>query len=231
MCLAKAEKKPMTFDSWLDEILEGGDEFGLLGPKNHKDPHESQLGIADKDSLELLPTSSETTEPKPRVKTWRDEPEEHEIPKSLDEILNSPLAKELYERTTGIAIYAPKRIRHVTQSKRRRVPDYIARPVRCLNFEHARELFDNVRLATKSGKLNVKAIKTLETFDVDEGSLFTFKGLLVCVAYKPEMKVRNGRRDCRLRVFYSNGKSNDPLLSSFRNALRKDKTAQVILGL
>lgn len=45
---------------------------------------------------------------------------------------------------------------------------------------------------------------------------------------KSEMSARDGSRDHRLRVIFTNGTESDPLMSSFRKSLNDDKTARLV---
>ena len=160
-----------------------------------------------------------TAEPPPPERGWREEPEEGEIPASLDDILDDE------ELDVSDALTA---IRHVTPAEDRLVPDHRAEFYTCHDFDRFREMFERTQTALVAGDREVRPINFNEEVRVDEGALFIRKGLLTYVAEKAEMTARAGKRDHRLRIIFSNGMESDPLLSSFRKALADDPTARAI---
>jgi hypothetical protein len=160
-----------------------------------------------------------TAEPPPPERDWREEPEEGEIPASLDDIFDDEELDVSDALTT---------IRHVTPAEDRLVPDHRAEFYPCHDFDRFREMFERTQAALEAGDREVRPINFNEEVRVDEGSLFIRKGLLTYVAEKAEMTARAGKRDHRLRIIFSNGMESDPLLSSFRKALADDPTARAI---
>ena len=160
-----------------------------------------------------------TAEPPPPEWDWREEPEEGEIPASLDDIFDDEELDVSDALTT---------IRHVTPAEDRLVPDHRAEFYPCHDFDRFREMFERTQAALEAGDREVRSINFNEEVRVDEGSLFIRKGLLTYVAEKAEMTARAGKRDHRLRIIFSNGMESDPLLSSFRKALATDATARAI---
>ena len=160
-----------------------------------------------------------TAEPPPPERDWREEPEEGEIPASLDDIFDDEELDVSDALTT---------IRHVTPAEDRLVPDHRAEFYPCHDFDRFREMFDRTQAALEAGDREIRSINFNEEVRVDEGSLFIRKGLLTYVAEKAEMTARAGKRDHRLRIIFSNGMESDPLLSSFRKALADDPTARAI---
>lgn len=177
--------------------------------------------LADVDRNGLLSggTLALTAETAPPERDWREEPEEGEIPASLDDIFDDEELDVSDALTT---------IRHVTPAEDRLVPDHRAEFYPCHDFDRFRELFERTQAALESGEREVRPINFNEEVRVDEGSLFIRKGLLTYVAEKAEMTARAGKRDHRLRIIFSNGMESDPLLSSFRKALADDPTARAI---
>lgn len=177
--------------------------------------------LADLDRNGLLSggTLALTAEPAPPERDWREEPEEREIPASLDDIFDDDELDVSEALTT---------IRHVTPAEDRLVPDHKAEFYPCHDFDRFREMFERTQAALESGEREVRPINFNEEVRVDEGSLFIRKGLLTYVAEKAEMTARAGKRDHRLRIIFSNGMESDPLLSSFRKALADDPTARAI---
>jgi hypothetical protein len=177
--------------------------------------------LADEDRNGLLSGApfALTVEPPPPERDWREEPEEGEIPASLDDIFDDDELDVSDALTT---------IRHVTPAEDRLVPDHRAEFYPCHDFDRFREMFERTQAALEAGDREVRPINFNEEVRVDEGSLFIRKGLLTYVAEKAEMTARAGKRDHRLRIIFSNGMESDPLLSSFRKALADDPTARAI---
>jgi hypothetical protein len=177
------------------------------------------LADVDRNGLLSFGPFALTAEPPPPERDWREEPEEGEIPASLDDIFDE-VGLDVPEALTTI--------RHVTLAEDRLVPDHRAEFYPCHDFDRFREMFERTQAALESGEREVRPINFNEEVRVDEGSLFIRKGLLTYVAEKAEMTARAGKRDHRLRIIFSNGMESDPLLSSFRKALADDPTARAI---
>lgn len=177
------------------------------------------LADVDRNSLLSGGPFSLTAVPAPPERDWREEPEEREIPASLDDIFDDEELDVSEALTT---------IRHVTPAEDRLVPDHRAEFYPCHDFERFRDMFTQTQAALEAGEREVRSINFNEEIRVDEGSLFIRKGLLTYVAEKAEMTARAGKRDHRLRIIFSNGMESDPLLSSFRKALADDPTARAI---
>lgn len=177
--------------------------------------------LADLDRNDLLSGGHLvlTAEPPPPDRDWREEPDQGEIPASLDDIFDDDELDVPEALTT---------IRHVTPAEDRLVPDHRAEFYPCHDFDRFRQMFERTQAALESGEREVRPINFNEEVRVDEGSLFIRKGLLTYVAEKAEMTARAGKRDHRLRIIFSNGMESDPLLSSFRKALADDPTARAI---
>ncbi len=177
--------------------------------------------LADVDRNDLLSGGHLvlTAEPPPPDRDWREEPDQGEIPASLDDIFDDDELDVPEALTT---------IRHVTPAEDRLVPDHRAEFYPCHDFDRFRQMFERTQAALESGEREVRPINFNEEVRVDEGSLFIRKGLLTYVAEKAEMTARAGKRDHRLRIIFSNGMESDPLLSSFRKALADDPTARAI---
>lgn len=177
--------------------------------------------LAEEDRNGLLSdgTFSLHAEPAAPERDWRDEPEEDEVPTSLDDIFDDEDLDVSDAFTT---------IQNVTRAEDRLVPDHRAEFYPCHDFDQFRDMFARVQAALEAGEREVRPINHKEEIRVDEGSLFIRKGLLTYVAEKAEMTARAGKRDHRLRIIFSNGTESDPLLSSFRKALAEDTTARAI---
>jgi hypothetical protein len=160
-----------------------------------------------------------TAEPPPPDRDWREEPDQGDIPASLQDIFDDEELDVSEALTT---------IRHVTPAEDRLVPDHRAEFYPCHDFDRFRKMFERTQVALEVGEREVRPINFNEEVRVDEGSLFIRKGLLTYIAEKAEMTARAGKRDHRLRIIFSNGMESDPLLSSFRKALADDPTARAI---
>lgn len=187
------------------EIFAEEDRNNLLGLAILEDDQ-----VESKIALEPVP---------PPVRDWREEPEEDEIPASLDDIFDDD-ALDL--DASFIAV------KNVTPAADRLVPDHRAEFYPCHDFEVFEELFQTMQAALDAGEREVQPVRHNEMIEVHEGSFFIRKGLLTYVAEKAEMTARAGKRDHRLRIIFSNGTESDPLLSSFRKALADDPTARII---
>lgn len=179
----------------------------------------ADLVDVDRNGLISVAPLALTAEPAPPERDWREEPDEREIPASLDDIFDDD-GLDVSEALTTI--------RHVTPAEDRLVPDHKAEFYPCHDFNRFREMFERTQAALESGEREVRPINFNEEVRVDEGSLFIRKGLLTYVAEKAEMTARAGKRDHRLRIIFSNGMESDPLLSSFRKALADDPTSRAI---
>ena len=180
---------------------------------------ETNLTEEDRNGLLSDGTFTLSAEPAAPERDWRDEPEEGEVPASLDDIFDDEELDVSDAFTT---------ITNVTRAEDRLVPDHRAEFYPCHDFDQFRDMFARVQAALEAGEREVRPITHNEEVRVDEGSLFIRKGLLTYVAEKAEMTARAGKRDHRLRIIFSNGTESDPLLSSFRKALADDATARAI---
>ena len=177
------------------------------------------LAEVDRNGLLSDGTFTLHAEPAAPERDWREEPDEDEVPASLDDIFDDDELDVSDAFTT---------IKHVTPAEDRLVPDHRAEFYPCHDFDQFRDMFSRVQAALEAGEREVRPISHNEEVRVDEGSLFIRKGLLTYVAEKAEMTARAGKRDHRLRIIFSNGTESDPLLSSFRKALAEDTTARAI---
>ena len=184
-------------------------------------PRGASEDLAEEDRNGLLSDGTFTlsSEPATPERDWRDEPDEGEVPTSLDDIFDDEDLDVSDAFTT---------IRNVTPAEDRLVPDHRAEFYPCHDFDQFRDMFARVQAALDAKERVVRPINHKEEVRVDEGSLFIRKGLLTYVAEKAEMTARAGKRDHRLRIIFSNGTESDPLLSSFRKALAEDPTARTI---
>lgn len=154
-----------------------------------------------------------------RVRSWRDDPDEDEIPDSLDDLMADDALEVAPDFNT---------LRHVTPAAERHVPDHRAEFAPCQDFARFEALFEDMQRALDAGEREATLIEARAVIEPIEGDFFIRSGLLAYIAEKSEMSARGGSRDHRLRVIFSNGTESDPLMSSFRKSLNDDKTARVI---
>lgn len=154
-----------------------------------------------------------------QVRSWKDEPQDDEIPESLDDIFDDD------ELSVDPALTT---LTHTTPSAERHLPDHRAEFVPCQDFELYREKFEAVQQALEAGEREATPVKKWAVIEPLEGDFFIRNGLLAMIAEKSEMTARGGSRDHRLRVIFSNGMESDPLMSSFRKSLNEDKTARLV---
>lgn len=193
--------------------------LGVIWEKLARKGPDEELVELDRNGLLSGEAFDLRSEPAAPERDWRDEPDEDEVPTSLDDIFDDDELDVSDAFTT---------IKHVTPAEDRLVPDHRAEFYPCHDFDQFRDMFAKVQAALEAGEREVRPISHNEEVRVDEGSLFIRKGLLTYVAEKAEMTARAGKRDHRLRIIFSNGTESDPLLSSFRKALAEDTTARAI---
>ncbi|MAO49341.1 MAG: hypothetical protein CML16_00455 [Pusillimonas sp.] len=153
------------------------------------------------------------------VRSWRDDPEEDEIPASLDEIFEED-DEELPE--------AAVTLRHVTPALERVKPTHRADMFPCPDFEQFEQGFKEMQAKLENGDRTVSPIRDGMELRVIEGDYLIHRGFLAYIAEKTELSRRGGKPDHRLRIVFSNGMENDPLMSSLRKALATDKTARYV---
>ena len=241
----------------LRDILDGEDRFGLLkvkvrpasrlSPQEERDaeivsrvsdffetqgrkpdpqstdPDEMQLGTIW-EKLRVAPSQAMIDAdrhgllqpPVPEGRSWRDALPDQAVPRSLAEIDLSKVSPAL------------TRMSHVTPAIRRAVPDHRAEAQPCFDFLTFEPLFDRIQKELDDGSRTASIVKPKEPIVPREGDFFISRGLIVHVAEKTETTLRNRRKDHRLRLIYSNGTENDPLVSSFRKTLWEDPTSRII---
>jgi len=184
--------------------------LGIIWDKLKQNPTDEMLAS---DRLGLL-VAQHVPQP-----SWREEPQEEQIPDSLDDIFDDD-ALELDEDAVTL--------RHVTPSAERHLPDHRAEFVPCTDFDRYAGKFEEVQAALEAGERKARHVKKWAVIEPVEGDFFIRNGLLAMIAEKSEMTARGGSRDHRLRVIFSNGMESDPLMSSFRKSLNDDKASRLI---
>ncbi|WP_425073271.1 GIY-YIG nuclease family protein [Sagittula sp. S175] len=203
------------------------DQHGRLPDPDAFDHDEMRLGSIW-ESVRQAPTEQmraedhmgllEDPEP-PAPCSWRDEPEDSDVPSSLDDIFDDD---DLDVDASLVTL------KHSTPSAERHLPDHRAEFVPCRDFDAFKERFEAVQQALEAGDRKALPVKKWAVIEPIEGDFFIRNGLLAMIAEKSEMTARGGARDHRLRVIFSNGMESDPLMSSFRKSLNDDKTARMV---
>lgn len=160
----------------------------------------------------------ETTEV-PQELSWRDEPEDEAVPSSLDDIFAED-DEDFPEAVIGL--------RHVTPAAEREQPSHRADMFPCSDFQLFEQGFIDMQAKLETGERDVSPIEDRQELRINEGDFIIHRGLLAYIAEKTEHTRRGGKPDQRLRIIFSNGMENDPLVSSLRKALAADKTARYI---
>ncbi len=155
------------------------------------------------------------------ARDWRDDPLDGEIPESLEDIFDED---EDDEELPEAAVT----LRHVTPAAEREQPAHRADMFPCRDFENFEQGFLDMQERLDSGERTVSPIEDRQELRVNEGDYLIHRGLLAYVAEKTELSRRGGKPDHRLRLVFSNGMENDPLMSSLRKALAADKTARYV---
>ncbi|MBY6006658.1 GIY-YIG nuclease family protein [Salipiger bermudensis] len=211
----------------LRDVMAFQDMHGRLPDPDAFDHDEMRLGSIW-ESVRQAPTEQmraedhlgllEALEP-PAPRSWRDEPEESDVPSSLDDIFDDD---DLDVDASLVTL------KHSTPSAERNLPDHRAEFVPCTDFDAFKERFEAVQQALETGERKALPVKKWAVIEPIEGDFFIRNGLLAMIAEKSEMTARGGARDHRLRVIFSNGMESDPLMSSFRKSLNDDKTARMV---
>lgn len=229
----------------LDAIFSEPDEFGLLAVKPASTSYSSAQSKTDaiykqvekfKAKYGRMPDADALDHEEMRLGTiwerlnpietpvapiadWRKEPSVNDIPDSLDDIFADD------DLSVEVGVFT---LQHSTASTDRVKSDHRAEFLPCTDFHLFEQRFIDVQAALESNERRAILIKKWAVIDMAEGDMFIRNGLLALIAEKSEMMMRNGARDHRLRVIFSNGTESDPLLTSFRKSLNDDPTARMI---
>ena len=188
----------------------GADQNKLLGYGNPVST--DTTGLAED-------STPEWEAPPVKERDWREDPLDDEIPESLDDIFDDD-EDDVHEAVVNI--------RNVTPASERETPDHRADLYLCKDFEVFEKGFEEMQARLDTEERVATPVREGEEINVQEGDHFIHRGLLAYVAEKTELSRRSGKPDQRLRIIFSNGTENDPLMSSFRKALAADKTARLI---
>ena len=116
-------------------------------------------------------------------------------------------------------IFDLKHVKH--SSEKADALDYVAQRVRCPNFHEYEPLFDNVNRQLEQGIR--EAIPFRKEYEIAAGQFFILKGLIVYIAEIGKEFEKNGKKNARMRVIFSNGTESDNLLRSLARELYKDE--------
>lgn len=100
------------------------------------------------------------------------------------------------------------------------MPDYIANRKPCKNFKEFEQKFIQCQADLKSKKRKLWPFRKEQ--NIEKGSFFVLKGMLVYVENVGEFKIVNGKRNARLRCIFENGTESDLLLRSLATELYRD---------
>ena len=115
-------------------------------------------------------------------------------------------------------------LKHVRSSDDIDKADFVATKKPCRNFKDYEPLFDAVAADLESGLRKTKRFKNEQEIEV--GHFFIQKGTVIYVAEKGEVEIKNGKKNCRLRLIYGNGSEGNHLLRSLSREMYKDKTGR-----
>ncbi len=100
------------------------------------------------------------------------------------------------------------------------MPDYIANRKPCKNFKEFEQKFIQCQADLKSEKRKLWPFRKEQ--NIEKGSFFVLKGVLVYVEDVGEFEIVNGKRNARLRCIFENGTESDLLLRSLARELYRD---------
>jgi hypothetical protein len=100
------------------------------------------------------------------------------------------------------------------------MPDYVAKRKPCKDFDKFEVKFKNCQNDLASQKLILKKFKKEQ--QIEEGSFFVLKGVLLLVDKVGEKQEVNGKINARLRCIFENGTESNMLLRSLAAELYKD---------
>lgn len=167
-----------------------------------KNDYEKALSLKDFDRFNLL---GDIQEPEEGI----DEPEQID---SVDDIFNND-SLGLLDTEDDIFTFkhTPKKID---------MPSNKATGKKCEEFDKFEHLFKEVHNNLNTGKM--KLIPYANEQDLEQGSFFILKGIMVFIAHKGQKEKSKGKTNARLRVIYENGTESNLLLRSLSRELYRD---------
>ena len=100
------------------------------------------------------------------------------------------------------------------------MPDYIANRKTCKDFQEFEQKFIQCQADLKSEKRKLWPFRKEQ--NIEKGSFFVLKGVLVYVEDVGEFEIVNGKKNARLRCIFENGTESDLLLRSLARELYRD---------
>lgn len=100
------------------------------------------------------------------------------------------------------------------------MPDYIANRKPCKNFKEFEQKFIQCQADLKSEKRKLWPFRKEQ--NIEKGSFFVLKGVLVYIDEVGKFETINGKRNARLRCIFENGTESNLLLRSLARELYRD---------
>lgn len=138
---------------------------------------------------------------------------EEKAPKSMKDLLKDDDLGILTSEEEDIFIN--KHVPKITS-----MPDYVAKRKPCKDFDKFEEKFQNCQNDLASQKRILKKFKKEQ--QIEAGSFFVLKGVLLLVDKVGEKQEVNGKINARLRCIFENGTESNMLLRSLAAELYKD---------
>lgn len=118
-------------------------------------------------------------------------------------------------------------LKHVKSSAEKANPiEYVAQRVRCTNFHEFEPLFEEVTRQLEQGIRETLPFRN--EYEIEKGQFFILNGVMVYIAEVGEEYEKNGKKNARMRVIFSNGTEGDNLKRSLATELYKDDTGRRI---
>lgn len=116
-------------------------------------------------------------------------------------------------------IFNLKHVRH--SSEKADGLDYVAQRIRCANFQEFEPLFEAVNREIEQGIREV--IPFRKESEIEPGQFFILNGIMAYISEVGEEFEKNGKRNARMKVIFSNGTEGDNLKRSLATELYKDE--------
>ncbi|PWG15649.1 hypothetical protein DFK10_15785 [Salibaculum griseiflavum] len=117
------------------------------------------------------------------------------------------------------SIFQLKHVKH--SSEKSDAIDYVAQRVRCPNFHEFEPLFETANRQLEQGVR--EAIPFRKESEIEKGQFFILNGVMAYIAEVGEEFERNGKKNARMKVIFSNGTEGDNLKRSLATELYKDE--------
>ena len=117
------------------------------------------------------------------------------------------------------SIFQLKHVKH--SSEKSDAIDYVAQRVRCPNFHEFEPLFEAANRQLEQGIR--EAIPFRKEYEIETGQFFILNGIMAYIAEIGEEYEKNGKKNARMRVIFSNGTEGDNLKRSLATELYKDE--------